>query len=242
MEKIKKILMTKDGKKFYVKDTTKDYHSQFGVVKAADLKKKRVKTNTGKEMYCYKPSFNDIYRKIRRGAQIIPLKDVSTIMAEAAITNKSIVVDAGVGSGALSLFMALHAKHVYSYEIRDDHLEISEHNKKMLGIKNCTIEKHSIYDGIKIRNVDAITLDVPEPWLVVDHADKALKQGGYLISYSPCIPQTADFVNAIHEHKNFIHLKTIEVGEKEWEVEGRKVRPKTRAIGHSGFISVCRKV
>ena len=66
-----KILITKDGRKFYVKNTEQDYHSKFGFVKKEDFKKKKVKTNTGKEMSCFDASFIDYYEKIKRGAQII---------------------------------------------------------------------------------------------------------------------------------------------------------------------------
>ena len=73
-------------------------------------------------------------------------------------------------------------------------------------------------------------------------AKKALKAGGFLVSYSPTIPQTADFVNKINSDKNFVHVKTSEVIERNWEIDERKVRPKSQQIGHSGFVSFVRKV
>ena len=236
------MLITKEGKTFFIKNKNEDYHCQYGKIKKEDLKEGIVKTNTGKELSCIKPSFNDLYRKIKKRAQIIPLKDVSIILAETGITKNSIVVDAGTGSGALSIFLSMYAKKVYSFDIRDDHIEISEENKKYIGTKNLIIKKHNIYENIPHKNVDVITLDVPEPWEVINNADKALKLGGYLVSYSPCIPQNADFVNKIIEHKNFIHIKTIEISNRDWEIEGRRIRPKTKEIGHSGFISIARKI
>ncbi len=242
MALIKRILIADDGKKFYIKDLTQDYHCQFGVVKQADFKKKSVTTNTGKILANIPASFIDNFKKIRRGAQIIPLKDIGVIIAKTGINNKTIVVDAGSGSGALCCNVALRAKQVYSYDIRDDHLEIAQHNQKMLGIKNLIIEKRNIYDGIPVKNVDVITLDTPEPWEAIPASEKVLKSGGFIVSYSPSIPQVADFVNAIRANKNFIHIETLEIHEREWEVDGRKVRPKTRGLGHSGFLSFARKL
>jgi tRNA (adenine57-N1/adenine58-N1)-methyltransferase catalytic subunit len=238
----KLMLITEEGKTFFIKNTNEDYHSQYGFIKKEDMKEGKVITNKGKEMSCIKVSFNDLYRKIKKRAQIIPLKDVSMILGETGITNNSIVVDAGVGSGSLAIFLAMYAKKVYSFDIRDDHIEIAEQNRNYLDVKNLIIKKHNVYDSIPKKDVDVITLDVPEPWLVIDNADKALKLGGYLVSYSPCIPQNADFVNKIKENKNFIHIKTIEISNREWEIEGRKIRPKTKEIGHSGFISIARKI
>ena len=236
------MLISKEGKSFLIKDKNKDYHCQYGQIKKEDLKEGKIKTNLGKELFCYKASFNDLYRKIKKRAQIIPLKDVSVILAETGITKNSIIVDAGTGSGALSIFLSMYAKKVYSYDIRDDHIEIANENKDFLNIKNLIIKKHDVYDNIPKKEIDVITLDLPEPWNVIENADKSLKLGGYLVSYSPCIPQNADFVNKILEHENFIHVKTIEISNREWEMQGRKVRPKTKEIGHSGFISIARKI
>jgi tRNA (adenine57-N1/adenine58-N1)-methyltransferase catalytic subunit len=238
----KYMLITKEGKTFFIKNVNEDYHCQYGQIKKEDLKEGKLTTNKGNELMCIKPSFNDLYRKIKKRAQIIPLKDVSTILAETGITKDSVIVDAGTGSGALSIFLATYAKKVYSYDIRDDHIEIAEENKLFMDIKNLEIKKHDIYENIPKKDIDVITLDLPEPWKLVDNADKALKLGGYIVSYSPCIPQNADFVNKIIEHENFIHIKTIEISNRSWEMEGRKVRPKTKEIGHSGFISIARKI
>ena len=90
--------------------------------------------------------------------------------------------------------------------------------------------------------MDIITLDVPEPWNAVENCAKALKPGGFIVSYSPSVPQVADFVSSIKKNENFVYIKTVEISEREWEVDERKVRPKSQGIGHSGFLSFARKV
>ena len=239
-----KVLMNKLGKRFLVKDTTKDMHTQFGYFKKEDLKAKsgRIKTNTGKEFAIFDAYFIDLHKKIKRDAQIIPLKDIGLIVSETGVNKKSKVVDAGSGSGALACFLANIAKEVTTYEIREDFIEIVKNNIKFLNLKNVKIKNKNVYDGIDEKNVDLVTLDLPEPWKALESAEKALKPGGFLVSYSPTIPQVMDFVNEVRKNDNFAYLKTSEIIEREWEVEERKVRPRSQAIGHSGFLSFARKI
>ncbi len=243
---IKKVLITKQGKKFYVKDVNQDLHTQYGYVKKEDIIKAKegdlLKSNTNKEFFVFNPCFIDLYKKIKRDAQIIPLKDIGLIIAETGINKKSKVLDAGSGSGALACFLASIAKEVITYEIREDFVEIVKSNIKFLDLKNIKIKNRNIYSEVEDKNIDVVTLDVPEPWKALQSCAKALKVGGFLVSYSPSVPQVIDFVNAIRKNDNFVYLKTVEVIEREWEVEERRVRPKSKGLGHSGFLSFARKV
>jgi len=243
---IKKILVASGGKKFYVRDMDKDMHTQYGYIPSADLKKAKdgakLVSNTGKEFGIFTPFFIDMYERIKRSAQIIPLKDLGSIITVTGISKNSKIVDAGAGSGALCCFLASIAKEVVTYEIRDDFFDIVKTNIENLGLKNIKIKKQDIYLGIDEKNIDAITLDLPEPWKAVPAAAKSLKTGGFVVSYSPTIPQVMDFVNSITTDGNFVYIKTIEIIEREWDVEGRKVRPKSQAIGHSGFLTFARKI
>ena len=246
MDRIKRVLITKEGRKFYAKNIDEDLHTQYGIIKKEDLINSKdgtlLRSNTNKEFFIFSPSFIDFYRKIKRDAQIIPLKDVGYIVAETGINKESRILDAGSGSGALSCFLASIAKEVVTYEIREDFIEIVKHNIDFLSLKNIKIKNKDIYEGIDEKNVDVVVLDLPEPWKAIGSAKKALKAGGFIVSYSPSIPQTMDFVNEINKNENFVHVKTSEIIEREWEIDGRKVRPRSQAIGHSGFISFARKI
>ena len=246
MAMIKKVLITKQGRKFYAKDIGQDLHTQYGYVKSDEIKKAKegdvLKSNTNKEFFVFNPHFIDLYRKIKRDAQIIPLKDIGMIITETGINKESRVLDAGSGSGALACFLAGIAKEVVTYEIREDFIEIVKSNIELLELKNIKIKNKSMYDEIDENNFDVIILDLPEPWKAVENCAKALNYGGFLASYSPTVPQFADFVNAVRKHESFVYLKTSEITEREWEVEERKVRPKSRGLGHSGFLSFARKV
>ena len=241
-----KMLINKQGKKFLVRNPDEDLHTQYGFFKKDDLKKaksgSKVLSNTKNEFIIFDSYFTDLYRKIRRSAQIIPLKDVGLIVAETGVNNKSKIIDAGSGSGALACFLANLVKEVVTYEIRDDFIKIVKDNIDFLNLKNVKIKKKDIYNGIDEKNADLVVLDLPEPWKALKSAEKALKAGAFLVSYSPTIPQVMDFVNKVRENKHFTYIKTSEIIEREWEIEGRKVRPRSQAIGHSGFISFVRKI
>jgi len=230
---------------YFVEDDKKDYHTADGIITKKDLKKKDgsiVKTNTGKAFLVFSSDFSDEFRKIKRIPQIIPLKDIGIIIAETGIGKQSKVVDAGTGSGAIACFLGHIVKEVVSYDIKKEHVDIAKKNVKMLGLKNVKIKNKNIYREVDENDADLFVLDVPEPWNAIGSADKALRVGGYLISYSPTIPQVMDFVNTISNNPKFIIIKTIEVNERAWDVYGRKVRPKSTSIGHSGFLTFIRKI
>ncbi|MBI2176315.1 50S ribosomal protein L11 methyltransferase [Candidatus Woesearchaeota archaeon] len=246
MEPIKKILIADDGKKFYVRNVSEDFHTQFGFIGKGILAKAAsgdaVKTNTGKVLFAFEPSFIDSYNRIKRAPQIIPRKDVAAIIAETGIGKDSVVVDAGTGSGALALFLGNIAKKVVTYELRDDFAKVAAENIRFLQMKNILLKNKSVYEGIDEKNVDVVTLDLPEPWRAVDAAAKALKAGGFIVSYSPTTPQVSDFVAAALKNKGLVLVKTIEVIEREWEFNERVVRPLSQQIGHSGFLTFVRKI
>ncbi len=240
------LLFSEKGKVFYVRDANADFHTQFGFVAREELKNavngSVVRTNTGKELFVVSPSFTDAYRKIKRGPQVIPLKDMGSIISLTGIGKGSVVVDAGSGSGATACFLGNIVKEVFSYELREDFFKIASENVNRLGLKNVFVKNKDVYVGIDESDVDLVMLDLPEPWKAIAPAGSALKVGGFLVSYSPTIPQVSDFVNAVLSDRRFIYQRTIELIERDWEVSERKVRPKSQAIGHSGFLSFARKV
>jgi tRNA (adenine57-N1/adenine58-N1)-methyltransferase len=230
---------------FYVHDPLKDYHTQQGIISAADLAQPAgtlVKSNRGKEFCLLDAGFTDRFKHLRRLPQAIPLKDLGLIAAETGLAPGHTAVDAGTGSGLLACFLARLAKHVTTYEVRSEHADVAEENFRTLGFGNITLKRRSVYDGIDETGVDLVTFDLPEPWKALPHAGKALKPGGWLVSYSPSVPQMQDFANALQAHGGFLHVKTVELIERLWEAEGRRVRPLTAPIGHSGFLTFARRL
>lgn len=232
--------------KHLILDTTKDYHTKYGAIKKDFFKKKEgSKTKLGnQEFVLLNPGFVDLFRRIERLAQIIPLKDIGSIITFTGIGKDSAVVDAGSGSGGLSLFLANIVKKASTYDIKKENTELVNRNIKFLGLENITAKTTDIYkaDSIKDKNVDIFTLDVPEPWRAIKTAGKILKIGGFLVCYSPCIPPLEEFVHEVKKVQDLMYIKTIEIIERDWEFNGRIVRPKSQQIGHSGFLCFVRKI
>ncbi|HHE36408.1 MAG TPA: methyltransferase domain-containing protein [Candidatus Woesearchaeota archaeon] len=255
----RKILVKKE-KKAYVKDlerefvlsgfekhyveTTKDYHTKYGVIKRKDLlRKPGSKLRVGNhEFIILDPVFLDHYKRIRRLAQIITLKDIGAIIANTGLTKDSVVLDAGSGSGALACFLGVLAKKVVTYDINEKSVKITCENVEALGLKNVFVKQGNIYEykQVKEKNIDVFVLDVPEPWKAIRTAQKVLKIGGFLVVYLPNLNQVQRFVKALPEE--FLLEKTVEVVEREWLVDEKRIRPKTKDHAHTGFLTFVRKL
>lgn len=244
MATIQKILVRKDGKIFYVIDLNRDLHTQYGFIKAKDLKQNKgvVRTNIGERFSIFPAGFIDRFRRIKRGAQIITLKDAGIIIAETGINKDSKVIDAGGGSGALACILANIVKEVTTYEIRKDFVKIIKENIENLELKNIKAKNKDITEGIPEKNLDLITLDLPEPSKVIKHSAKSLKPGGFLVAYLPSITQVISFVRQIGKNDNFMLLKVIENIQRAWKIKGRIARPEFRMLGHTGFLVFVRRV
>jgi len=235
-----KRLLFISGNTFFVKDTSKDYHSKYGFVKKEDLEKTRSKTNTDKAVLSIPASFVDIYHNLKRGAQIITLKDASSILAYSGIDNNSVVVDAGTGSGFLTCFLARYAKKVYSFDNRNESTKLGKKNAETLNLTNIEFENKDITEGIDVESCDTFILDLPNPIDCLNTVRKVLKSGGFLVCYLPTIVQVVNLVDELGD--DFIHYKTIENMEREWHVHNPRVRPISDAVSHTAFLVFIRRV
>jgi len=186
----------------------------------------------------------EIFRKLSRGPQIVTLKDAGIIAAYTGLSPGDLVVDAGSGSGFLAIFMGNIVRpegRVVSYEVREDFSKIAARNVKKAGLeKYVEVKKRDIFKGIGEKDVDVITLDMPEPWHAIDHAFAALKKGGYLVSYLPTTEQMSRFVRACR-NKGLKHERSVECIVREMDVKETGTRPETKGIMHTAYLSFFRK-
>lgn len=188
-----------------------------------------------------RPTLADVVVGMPRGAQVIYPKDLGAILIAADIFPGAIVLEAGVGSGALSMAMLRAGAVITGYEIRPDFAERAKANVEAFlgpGQAYCVHER-DVYAGISEEGLDRVVLDLPEPWQVVPYAERALKAGGILLSYLPTINQTAE-LRASLERSEFAMAETFEVLRRTWHIEGRSVRPDHRMVAHTGFLTSAR--
>jgi tRNA (adenine57-N1/adenine58-N1)-methyltransferase catalytic subunit len=243
MRNIKKILIEqRSGKQYFVKDLNEEFHTSSGIISSTDLKSKKemLESSKGKKFFCIKPTFPDLWNSLKRGPQVMIQKDVGMVMAKTGVNKDSIVVDAGGGSGSLCLYLANVCKEITVYEINPEHFDIVNKNIQLFGANNVVLKQDNIYQGIKEKEVDIITLDLPEPWQVIEHAEKSLKAGGHLVVYLPNLNQVKMFIDSTKRSKIKV-IETLELIERSWKIEDRIMRPEFQMLGHTGFLTFCRR-
>jgi tRNA (adenine57-N1/adenine58-N1)-methyltransferase len=155
------------------------------------------------------------------------------------------VLEAGIGSGSLTIALASAVAPtgtVISYDIREEFIDHAMKNVKQANLTNFVTTKiRDVTEGIDETDLDAIILDIPNPWAAVSHAWKALKTGGYLCTYSPLISQVEQTVRTIEQH-SFIECKTYENIQREMIVSKHGTRPSFEMLGHTGYLTFARKV
>jgi len=236
----KEVITTKETK-YYVKNSKKDIHTKYGKIKKEDLETNgTVKSDTGKAFLIYPASFADRLKELRRLPQSPMLKDMALILAETGITKDSTIVEAGTGSAILTIFLAKHCKRVVSYEIREDHIKQAKQNIEEMKQENIVIKQKNIEEGIEETNVDAVILDLPEPWKVIETAKKAVKSGGSIVTYLPSTQQLLELIKEVKKHEEIIMEKTTETIERVWKTEEKSIRPLEFTTAHSAFITFMR--
>ena len=223
------------------------FHTHAGIIQHNDvigaLEGSLIKGNTERSFLVVRPTLSEVILKMPRGAQVIYPKDLGTILMQADIGPGMRVLEAGVGSGALSMTLLRAGALITGYEIRED---FAEHAKKTvreyLGDDvHYDIHIRDVTHGIDEVDLDRIILDMPEPSLVVEHAEKALRPGGILLAYLPTINQTQLFRETLRKYQ-FGLEETVEIFRRTWHIDGRSVRPDHRMVGHTGFLTSARRL
>ncbi|MFA5412359.1 MAG: methyltransferase domain-containing protein [Candidatus Micrarchaeia archaeon] len=180
-----------------------------------------------------------ILRKLRRGPSVMLPKDVGMIVSYTCLGKDSLVVDAGAGTGFNAIMLGRIAKKVVSYERREEFAKLAAENVKSLGMKNVKIKNADIIEGIEEKDLDLVTLDMPESEKVVPLAHAALKEGGYCVGYLPNIEQAKEFY--MEAQKSFREVFMLENIVREYEVRDFGVRPKHVGLMHTAYLVFARK-
>ncbi len=223
-----------------------EFHSHAGVLShdalLGSVEGTTYRTTLGQWLLALRPTLNDIVLKMPRGAQVIYPKDIGPIIIMADIHPGVRVLESGVGSGALSMGMLRAGASIVGYEIREDFAERAQLNVDRFAAAvahNYDVQIRDCYEGIEEENLDRIVLDLPEPWQVVPHAEKALRTGGIILAYTPTIGQAMRFRHTLAESR-FAFEETLEVLQRTWHIEGQSVRPDHRMVAHTGFLTSAR--
>ena len=224
-----------------------EFHSHAGFVRHSEVIGQQegvvVRSTSGARYTAVRPTLAEFILKMPRGAQVIYPKDLGAILMLADLFPGARVLEAGVGSGALSMALLRAGADIVGYEVRPDFAARAQSNVvSFLGSDSASryrVEVRDVYDGIDERDLDRIVLDLPEPWRVIKHAEDALHPGGIILAYLPTITQTAQLRSALDDSR-FAMADTIEVLHRGWHIEGLSVRPDHRMVAHTGFLTHAR--
>jgi tRNA (adenine57-N1/adenine58-N1)-methyltransferase catalytic subunit len=227
-----------------------EFHSHNGYVPHAAIIGRpegvAVRSTRGSEYTVLRPTLEDVVVGMPRGAQVIYPKDLAPICMLADVGPGMRVFESGVGSGALSMTMLRWGATIVGYEVREDFANRARTNvREFLGdeaLAAYRVELRDSYEGIDPVDADGgfdrVVLDLPEPWQVVPHAERALRPGGILVAYTPSITQAVQTREALKG--KWIDARTIEVLHRGWHIAGQAVRPDHRMVAHTGFLTHAR--
>jgi tRNA (adenine57-N1/adenine58-N1)-methyltransferase len=194
-----------------------------------------------------RPRLADYVLRMKRGAAVMYPKDTGAIVTWADIAPGSTVLEAGTGSGALTLALSRAVGtngRVVTVDSREDH---QTHAKRLIerfaGTMPGNIDFHvgDVADHVADLRPNRIVLDLPEPWHCAQAAASHLAGGGVFAAYLPTVPQVQQLRDVIESSRSFIEIDTFEILMRSWAVSGRSVRPEHRMVGHTGFITVARR-
>jgi tRNA (adenine57-N1/adenine58-N1)-methyltransferase catalytic subunit len=208
----------------------------------------RVETSKGMVLVAFRPRFADFVLKMPRGAQVVYPKDLGPILTYADIHPGAEVIEAGTGSGALTIALCRAVGdegRVVSYELRPEHRDRAVENIEAFFGKlpvNLELRDGDLSDvATRGERFDRAVLDMAEPWVPLEALHQVLEPGGIVCAYLPTTIQILQLVVAL-EATGFMHVETFETLKRGWHVTERSVRPEHRMQGHTGFLTVARRV
>jgi len=193
----------------------------------------RLETASGMVVTAFRPRFADYALKMKRGAQVVYPKDLGPIVTYADVYPGARVLEAGTGSGALTIALCRAVGtdgSIVSYELREEH-----HSQAVLNIEGMF---GKVPDQLELRVGDVNDVGRTGDLSVLAGA---LEPGAVLCAYLPTTVQVQQLVLALPSH-GFLHIETFEVIRRGWHVTERSVRPEHRMIGHTGFLTIARRI
>jgi tRNA (adenine57-N1/adenine58-N1)-methyltransferase len=208
-----------------------------------------VSTDLGQRLLVLRPTLADWVVKMPRGAQVIYPRTIALMVMTADVRPGMTVLEAGAGSGALSIALLqalMPGGRLVSFEVRSEFAAQARRNVEAWFGKppeEWDLREGDVVGGMgEVGTVDRVLLDLLEPWLVVPGAVDALAPGGVLVAFVATVPQVMRTVEALEASRRFGLIETSEAILRPWHVDGLAVRPEHRMVGHTGFLVSARRL
>jgi tRNA (adenine57-N1/adenine58-N1)-methyltransferase catalytic subunit len=199
----------------------------------------QVLSHLGSPFYLLQPALADLLRDTPRNTQIMYPKEIGFLLVTMGIGPGVTVVEAGTGSGALTRALAWYVGpegKVISYEARPEMQQLAVKNLNRIGLADrVTFKLRDIAEGFDENGVDALFLDVPNPFDYIGLVRKALKPGGFFGSILPTTNQVSRLLSALRQH-DFAFTEVVEIMMRYYRPEPDRLRPTDRMVAHTGFL------
>ncbi len=246
------ILIDSKGREFLLKlEAGRTFQFHRGTVPHDDLIGQPdgtwIDSSGGASMLLIRPRLSDFVIRMKRGAQVVYPKDVGPIFVYADIAPGQTILEAGTGSGALTIALTRavgDTGRVISVERREDHAEHATKTiRRWFGQvpPQLDLRTGDVTQVLESEVVDRLVLDLPEPWHPIGAAASSQAAGLLIAAYVPTIPQVQQTVEAARAAGVFTNPEVKEILIRDWNIDGRSVRPEQRMVGHTGFLIFMRK-
>ncbi len=238
------LLVGRDRKTFIVRlESGLKLHTHRGIIDHDDVIGApwgtQLSSHKGYPFFCFRPSTDDLVRNLKRTTQIIYPKDAGYILMKMGIVPGCRVIEAGTGSGGLTLMLAQAVSpsgRVFSYEIRPDIQTLAQRNLEQLGLDEFVEFKlRDIADGFDENDVDGLFLDVPNPWSYLAQVYQALMSGGFLGCILPTTNQVSRLLGVL-EQGGFGMIEVEELLLRQYKAVSARLRPMDRMVAHTGYL------
>ena len=205
----------------------------------------QVFSHKGSSYFLLQPGLGDLLKETKRNTQIMYPKDIGFILITMGIGPGQRVIEAGTGSGAFTTALAWYVGEtgkVISYEIRPEMQKLARKNLERLGLGDrVTLKLQDIASGFDEEGVDAVFLDVPNPYDYVEQIRKALKLGGFFGCILPTTNQVSRLLTALY-HTDFAFVDVCEIILRYYKPVPERLRPTDRMVAHTGYLVFARPV
>ena len=205
----------------------------------------KIQSNMGVEFYLLKPSMEDYVMKSLRKTQVVYPKDMGLLASKSGLSSGWKVVESGTGSGVMTCFLANLVRpdgHVYSYDLREEFLEVAKKNLERCGLSQfVTLKKADVRNGIDVSEADLGVLDIGDQWAAINSFKESLAGSGMLVAVSPTMNQVEKTVIELN-NQGFVSIESVEVITRPIESRPGITRPSTRMIGHTAYLTFARKI
>lgn len=238
------------GKRYFERlQPGRQFRTNHGVIAHDDL----IGLGTGRQVFTHRrvpflllrPDFYEELLTLERESAIIYPKDIGIILLKLDLWSGQQVIEAGTGSGALTCALAravAPAGRVYSYEQRDDMLRVARRNLDRLALGDYVdLSQRDIADGFGHTGIDALFLDVREPWRYMRQVAAALAFGGHFGALVPTTNQVSALLAALPEGQ-LDCAQVLEVLLREFKPLPGRLRPEDQMVGHTGYLIFARRI